>query len=80
MSQVDFGEQGIGRQNFGRKQPPLIKLVMSLGLAKNEAGANKVLLGIAIVAIAIMVFTIVTQFGGSESAPLPADAIPAEAF
>ncbi|MDP1624992.1 MAG: hypothetical protein Q8L64_04445 [bacterium] len=56
---VEFNEENIGRRDFGgTKVPKLAGWLISRGLAKDEAGANKIQLIVALVffALAILLF------------------------
>lgn len=72
MESVEFSEPqyGISRVQASPKQSFLIGLVISLGLAKDDASAEKVLIGILVVSILLTMF-VFWQFGGSAVQEVP---------
>lgn len=70
MPNVEFDENNLpmGRFTPGVGQSPgLVKLVIKLGIAKDERNANYVLIGIAVCAILLTIFVLKNSFSGSRS-------------
>jgi len=66
---VEFNEPGIGGSGGGypvsnsqNQSSAMIRLVMNMGLAKNEESANKVLLIIAVVCFILTGFVLLLRF------------------
>lgn len=69
MAQVEFDQSQYGRPSYAfKKTPPLVKLLMKMGV-KEEKTANKMLLVIAVIAVVLTVIVIKTQF--KKAPPLP---------
>jgi hypothetical protein len=71
---VQFNEPEYGapaRAASKSKQGPLIRFLIGRGWAKDEAGANRVLLGVAVTVIVItgMVWVSQIRFGGDTVVP-----------
>lgn len=65
---VEFNEPGLGggsypNPNFNQQGGSgMVRLVIKWGMAKDEAGANKVLLGIAVTCFLISAFVLISTF------------------
>lgn len=74
MENVQFNEAQYGPRVASTVSKPslLARTVIGTGLAKDEAGAQKALLGVLVAVVVIIIFVLWTQFGGSvESVPDP---------
>ena len=81
MGKVEFLEENEFKsdlENRSRKYKGLIGLVIKLGLAKDESGANKVLIIVAILAFVLTVFVLINSNPQGPPAPSSQDMIPAE--
>ena len=60
MGNVTFDEPEAGRRPVAQKQSGLTSLVIGMGLAKDAKGAQKILLLVVVIAIALSVFLILS--------------------
>ena len=71
MSGVEFNEPQLAKSYPAARKPSvLVRLVMGLGLAKDEKGAQGVLLITALLLLGVMVAVLITGVFGGGQAPL----------
>jgi len=72
MSDISFDEENTTMRAapIATQQPALVKLVIRWGLAKDQKGAEMVLIGTAIIA-AVLAIAIPLMSGGEKAPPQP---------
>jgi hypothetical protein len=80
MSDVNFDENNFGLANSRlsqQKKPPIVHLLMKMGIAKSESAANIILLSIAVLAlIATIIIVKIYIFPSAPATRIPIGAFP----